>query len=164
MSLILGIDAGTWQSGFVFYNTEKHSLGRHGVIENDALLKLIREMELWPDDRVAIEKICTYGMTVGQSVLDTAVWNGRFYQRVLDVHGKETAMIPRIDVKMFLCKDSRAKDKNVRRAILDLFPAVGGGKTPEIGTKSQPGPLYGVKSHVWSALGIALTHWADVSF
>ena len=63
----------------------------------------------------------------------------------------------RLDVKLHLCKDSRAKDANIRQALLDRFPATGGGKTPQIGTKAQPGPLYGIKSHLWAALGVAVT-------
>jgi len=61
---------------------------------------------------------------------------------------------------MHLCKNNRAKDANIRQALLDRFPATGGGKAPQIGTKKQPGPLYGVTSHLWSALAVAVT-WAD---
>ena len=64
----------------------------------------------------------------------------------------------RRDVKMHLCQNASANDANIRRAILDLFPRTGGGKTPQSGTKSQPGPLYGVTNHVVAALGVALTH------
>lgn len=42
-------------------------------------------------------------------------------------------------------------------ALLDLFPRTGGGATPQIGTKAKPGPLYGVSSHAWAALGVAVT-------
>lgn len=30
-------------------------------------------------------------------------------------------------------------------------------KTIQVGTMKQPGPLYGMSSHVWSALAVALT-------
>ena len=43
------------------------------------------------------------------------------------------------------------------QALLDLFPRTGGGATPQIGTKGKPGPLYGVSSHAWAALGVAVT-------
>jgi hypothetical protein len=58
---------------------------------------------------------------------------------------------------MFLCNSMRAKDANIRRRVLDIFPATGGGKTPQIGTKGHPGPLYGVTSHAISALALGLT-------
>lgn len=43
--------------------------------------------------------------------------------------------IPRLKVKVHLCHDSRAKDANIRQAILDRF----GGKAVAIGSKRQPG-------------------------
>jgi hypothetical protein len=46
----------------------------------------------------------------------------------------------------------RAKDANVRQAILDRF----GGKDKAIGKKGCYGPLRSIKSHLWSALAIAL--------
>ena len=62
----------------------------------------------------------------------------------------------RKDVKLHLCGSSRAKDPSVRAALIDLYPASGGGKCPQIGTKRQPGPLFGVSSHAWPALGVAV--------
>ena len=53
---------------------------------------------------------------------------------------------------MALCKNNRAKDKNIRQALIDRF---GPGKAA-IGTKKAPGPLYGLKSHLWSALAVAV--------
>ena len=64
--------------------------------------------------------------------------------------------IYRMDVKMYLCNNTRAKDGNIRQAIIDRYPANGGGKTPQIGTKKHPGPLYGVSKDVWSALAVAI--------
>ncbi len=62
----------------------------------------------------------------------------------------------RREVKLALCNSMQAKDANVRRALLDMYPATGGGKTPQVGTKGKPGPLYGVKSHAWAALGVGV--------
>ena len=59
---------------------------------------------------------------------------------------------------MFLCGTPRAKDTNIRQRVIDIFPATGGGKTPQIGTKKEPGPLYGVTSHCISALAVGLTY------
>ena len=62
-----------------------------------------------------------------------------------------------LGVMVHLCHDSRAKDTNIRQALLDLFPRAGGGATPQVGTKGKPGPLYGVSSHAWPALAVAIT-------
>jgi hypothetical protein len=42
----------------------------------------------------------------------------------------------------------RAKDANIRQALIDRFGAVG--------TKKMPGPLFGVSSHYWAALAVAV--------
>jgi hypothetical protein len=59
--------------------------------------------------------------------------------------------IPRLKVKLHLCHDSRAKDANIRAALIDRF-----GKP---GTKKNPGALYGVTRDLWSALAVAITFW-----
>ncbi|WP_223306442.1 hypothetical protein [Achromobacter insolitus] len=104
---------------------------------------------------MAIEMIASYGMPVGREVFETCVWIGRFIQAW---HEPESVqLVYRKDVKMHLCGTTQAKDANIRRAILDLYPRSGGGATPQVGTKAQPGPLYGVSTHAWAALGVALT-------
>jgi len=62
------------------------------------------------------------------------------------------ARIPRRDVKLALCNSARAKDGDVRRAIMERF---GGSECK--GTKAAPGPLYGIKADEWQALGVCLT-------
>jgi hypothetical protein len=107
--------------------------------------------------------VASYGMAVGKDVFETVYWIGRFCEaaeRSLARQGEREAAhhrVYRLDVKLHLCKDSRAKDGNIRQALIDRFPATGGGKTPQIGVKSQPGPLFGIKSHLWAALGVAVT-------
>jgi hypothetical protein len=60
-------------------------------------------------------------------------------------------------VKLHLCGTNKAKDANVRQALLDMFPRTGGGAVPQVGTKKEPGPLYGISTHAWPALGVAIT-------
>jgi hypothetical protein len=103
-----------------------------------------------PENAVlAIEQVRSYGMAVGAEVFDTCVETGRFIQAFRG----ETILIPRIEVKQFLCHSVRANDSNIRAAILDLY----GGKDKAIGNKANPGPLYGFKSDLWAALGVSLT-------
>lgn len=149
---IIAIDPGTHRSAWVEYTPEERQIGDFGITDNKSLVRSIA-WERWRGDDLAIEMIASYGMPVGQEVFETCVWIGRFIEAF--GCGK---FVYRKDVKLHLCQSPRAKDANVRQAIIDLFPATGGGKTPQIGTKKQPGPLYGVSSHVWSALGVALTY------
>lgn len=153
VSLILALDPGPAQTGWVLYDGER--VRECGFSENAQLLEDIAAQ--WPYDAatLAIEMIASYGMPVGREVFETCLWIGRFMQAW---HSPEAVrLVYRKDVKMHLCGTAKAKDPNVRQALIDLFPATGGGKTPQIGTKAQPGPLYGVSTHAWPALGVALT-------
>jgi hypothetical protein len=147
---LLAIDPGTHESGWVEYRDGK--VWESGVAPNHLLLDKVRETSA---DALAIEMIASYGMAVGREVFETCVWIGRFVQAWKQPEAVK--LVYRRDVKLHLCGSPKAKDANIRQALIDLFPATGGGKIPQIGTKAQPGPLFGVSSHAWAALGVAIT-------
>lgn len=154
MTAILAIDPGTTESGWCALMGG--AVVRSGVFPNDELLEFIRRAHFQINGyRLAIEMIASYGMPVGKETFETVRWIGRF-QQAWDMPD-DVMLVYRQDVKLHLCKSTRAKDSNVRQALLDMFPATGGGKTPQVGTKAQPGPLYGISSHAWAALGVAIT-------
>jgi hypothetical protein len=70
------------------------------------------------------------------------------------VSGGNVTRVFRKDVKLHLCNSPRAKDANVRQALLDRLG-------PQ-GTKKAPGPTYGVKSHEWAALAVAVYGWDQI--
>ena len=150
--LALCLDPGTEKSGIVLYDGISVILSQSDY-QNEALLNFSPPTTI---DVVVIEKIVSYGMAVGQTTLDTCVWIGRFIERF---GPDKTVLISRKDVKLQLCNSLRAKDANVRQAVMDKFPATGGGKTPVVGTIKQPGPLYGVSGHAWSALALGITYF-----
>lgn len=154
MTSILAIDPGTTHSGYCVYDGE--CVIHSGVMQNDEMLAyLMREHFRINGYAIAIEMIASYGMAVGRDVFETCLWIGRFMQAW---HTPATVkLVYRRDVKLHLCGTTKAKDPNVRQALLDMFPRTGGGKTPQIGTKGRPGPLYGVSTHAWAALGVAVT-------
>ncbi|MFH0982808.1 MAG: hypothetical protein V2A79_14895 [Planctomycetota bacterium] len=149
---IWGIDPGTTESAGVLYDPEAHRIEWHftGIWPNADLLNAD-----WPDIRatMAIEKIVSYGMSVGQETFDTCVFIGRLVERwrYLNKWALSPILIPRKEIVIALCGTAKAKDPNVRRVLLDLF---GGDKA--VGTKKAPGPLYGIKTHLWSALAVAV--------
>ena len=124
-----------------------------GILENSDMLDRIRASDT--AEVMAVEMIASYGMAVGREVFETCVWIGRFLQSWRDPDA--VLLVYRKDVKIHLCGTTKAKDANIRQALLDSYPATGGGATPQVGTKSYPGPLYGVSSHVWPALAVAVT-------
>ena len=149
---VLGIDPGPTQSGWCVYLPDTHRVLSCGVAPNAQMLDRLQSIRY---SRVAMEMIASYGMPVGREVFETCVWIGRFMQAM--ALPESVDLVYRKDVKMHLCGTNKAKDGNVRQAILDLFPRTGGGATPQVGTKGQPGPLYGVSTHAWPALGVAIT-------
>jgi len=148
---ILAIDPGTTQSAFVYY--ANGVVVSHDISENNELLTCLKQWSEQEDVVLVYEMIACYGMPVGASVFETCVWIGRF----IEAWGRKTERVFRKDVKMYLCNSTRAKDGNVRQALIDRFEPTGGGKTPQIGTKAQPGPLYGMRRDTWAALGVAVT-------
>jgi hypothetical protein len=136
---ILAIDPGTTDSAFVQWRAGE--ILDHGHLPNAEIRQVLIGREY---DRVACEMIASYGMAVGASTFETCVWIGRF----IEVARVDVELIFRKDIKLFLCGTMRAKDANIRQALIDL---VG----PQ-GTKVQPGPTYGIKSHSWAALAVAV--------
>ena len=154
--MILALDPGTTQTGYIFYDGRvsrgiQDGSFECGILPNAEMLGLVKA---W-NGPLACEMIASYGMAVGREVFETCVWIGRFIQAH---HSPDKVqLIYRQQVKLHLCKSTKAKDANVRQAIIDLFEPSGCGTVPQVGTKSNPGPLYGVSSHVWPALGVAIT-------
>ena len=70
----------------------------------------------------------------------------------------EWAYVSRSGAKMHVCGVSNAKDSNIRRALLDMYPRTGGGKEPAVGIKKQKGPLYGMANDMWAALAVGVTY------
>lgn len=70
-------------------------------------------------------------MPVGESVFQTCVWIGRFTQ-LADELGKGFAYIYRKDEKMNICHSMKAKDSNIRQALIDRFGDVGTKKNPRL--------------------------------
>ena len=153
--VILAIDPGSEKSAFVLYapdHNRSFPLYRFGKHDNTFLLE---QLPQWgaalPGMTLAIEMIASYGMPVGREVFETCVWIGRFVQAWPGPH----QLVYRREVKLHLCGSVRAKDGNVRQALIDRH----GGATA-IGKKASKGPLYGCSADVWAALGVAV-YWTD---
>jgi hypothetical protein len=100
-------------------------------------------------DEIAIEQIRGFGVMASDKLFDTCMWSGRFLQAFGE---SVTHWVPRKEVAKHLCQSFGSNDKYVREAIISRFGGEGA-----IGKKAQPGPLYGISSHLWAALAVALT-------
>lgn len=146
---LLAIDPGPIQSAWLVYHEDQPE--DFGKADNDRVLSVIQSSIA---DQLAVEMIASYGMPVGVDVFSTCVWVGRFVQQWVREDREFPTLIPRMSVKMHLCGQSRAKDPNVRQALIDRY---GPGRELAIGRKAAQGPLYGVSGDVWAALGVAVT-------
>lgn len=135
---ILALDPGTHDTAYI---TEGQSF-IYGHESNHFVLEYVSVCDA---DIVAIEMIASYGMAVGKETFETCVWIGRFIQAALD-SGKKVILVPRIQVKLHLCQTTRAKDANIRQALLDKYGAQG--------SKKEPGRTYGISKHIWAALAV----------
>lgn len=142
---ILAIDPGTTESGWCVFNGRR--VLDSGIFDNQTMLDVIRRH---PAEMLCIEMIASYGMPVGREVFETCVWIGRYQQAWKTP--ESVVLVYRKDVKLHLCDSPRAKDAHIRQALLDRF-----GGEQAVGRKATPGPLYGVKSHAWAALAVAVT-------
>lgn len=148
-SILIGVDPGPERSGWVVL--KDGDLYAHDITPNEQMRGYLRQ---WHDYELVIEMIASYGMAVGKDVFETCVWIGRFIECA---EPNPIRRITRGDVKLHICGTKQAKDPNVRQALIDMYPATGGGKTPQIGTIKQPGPLYGMAGDMWAALAVAVT-------
>ena len=147
--MILGIDPGTFQSAYVLYNISPlgPQIVLKGLIPNDEIIAHIRVLIATYCFTAYIEDVGCYGMPVGREVFDMVRFSGRLQQMFIEADIK-CKFIPRREIKLYFCNSMKAKDGNIRQALIDRFG--------EPGTKKRPGMLYGVKADIWSALAIAV--------
>src|SRR3546814_21052261 len=68
-------------------------------------------------ETLAIERFEARGMPMGEDSIETVIWTGRFVQAWRDP--ASVRMVKRREVKSHLCGSARAKDPNVRQALID---------------------------------------------
>lgn len=136
---LLAIDPGTTQSAYVFYDTHKTEIHEKDIVENQKMIAVIESSD---PDEIAIEMIAAMGMAVGKSVFETCLWIGRYVQVAYDL-AIPCSFVYRREEKIFLCGSMKAKDANIRQAIIDIL---GKEKTK------------GIHKDMWAALAVALTY------
>ena len=149
---ILAIDPGDVESGWCVLDGYKPIV--FGKNANSTVLDRIR-LDAYGCDAIVIEMVASYGMAVGKNVFDTCVWVGRFMQKAEDAGCLRVHQIYRMEEKMMICHDSRAKDTNIRQALIDRFAEFD--KTNGKGTKDHPDWFYGFKKDVWMAYAVGVT-------
>lgn len=151
MSRVLAIDPGNTESGYAVIDVETRKPILFGKVANFDLRAMILDGSLLAGvDEVAIEMVATYGMPVGASVFETCVWIGRF----IEVIDQPSQLVFRSPVRAHHCHSNKAKDANVRQALVDRFAP--GASNYGKGTKADPGWFHGFRADVWQAYALAI--------
>lgn len=150
---VIAIDPGPEQSAILEWDGAR--IVSHRIGDNDSVRAQL-DAEADASLLVVLEQVESFGMAVGRDVFQTVFETGRMYEFVQPPTRR--MMLPRRAAKMHLCASVRAKDSNIRQALIDRFGGNGGRRTA-VGVKSAPGPLYGIRSHEWAALALAVTAW-----
>jgi hypothetical protein len=147
--MILAIDPGCTESAYVILNKDLRPVG-FGKKDNHDLLMDIQVISEFQEDKhhFVIEMVASYGMPVGGEVFETVFWIGRFWEAAYGC--KDRTKVYRKDEKINLCNSMKAKDSNIRQALIDRFGLVG--------TKANKGWFYGVSKDVWSAVAVGVTY------
>lgn len=145
---IVGIDTGTTQSAMVVCDAK--TLRPHTAVKlpNAEIERRLEQIVYDGVSIVGIERLENHGMPIGQSTIETIIEIGRL-THICDQYGAKWDYVMRSQEKMELCFNPRAKDGNIRQALIDIY----GGK----GTKKSQGWFYGFKADQWQAYAVAHT-------
>jgi len=150
--MILGIDPGPHQTAFAIWSIKIKRLANFAILPNDDFIRWIRIQSAMGSIPV-VEMIQSFGMPVGKEIFETILLIGRIIE-IYDCQNIKTNLVYRKDIKLHFCGSNKAKDSNIRQALIDRFGPPG--------IKKNPGILYGVKKDIWSALACAI-YWEDIN-
>ena len=139
---IVAVDPGSESSGVVLFDPVcSEPVVYAAKVENDHLLAWLHAKAIPYDVAgwhhltgphvLVVEMMRARGMPFSNDEMRTLVWLGRF----IEAWRGEWAEVYRQDVKLHLCGSAKARDANIRAALIDRF----GGKDAAIGCKRARG-------------------------
>ena len=147
--IVLGIAPGPTNCGAVLYEAEARRV--HFAWKSLTVAEALAAIECRPQ-LVAIERVQSYGIA-GASLLRTAEVGGMLHH-CASREGVGVVWLYRREVLRGLDVTGKGnRDSLVRQRLIEMH---GGDRASAVGTKKAPGPLYGVASHAWQALAVAV--------
>ena len=150
---LLAIDPGNKETAFVLMD-EYYTILDKGKVSNEQMIEYIL-LNGWRIHHVVVEMIASYGMAVGAEVFETCVMIGKI-ERAAEQKEIEHSRVFRSEEKLCICNNSRAKDANIRAALIDRF--AGHDKKRGTGTKKNPDHFYGVSKDMWAAFAVGVVY------
>lgn len=146
---ILGVDPGTYKSGYCLFDFDNMRIHEMGHLDNECVLVYIREcMAKKMVDYVVVESI-VLRFKVGGSVYETCKMIGRI-QEVAFSFGVPFEEVPRTDINDYFTGNTNCTKGDVNAELRKKFG--------EKGTIKNPGILYGVTAHAWDAVALCVWH------
>ena len=154
--VILAIDPGTTQSGWVLFDGAR--VLQSGVSPNASVLMAAYSHAAGRANCAAIEQIVGMGQRAGTETFESARWAGRFEEAWSRGGPGRVLLLPRRAVKAHLRDSTGTMPKGDAEVRGQLIALLG-----EPGRKAAPGPTYGVASHAWAALAVAFAAHRQLS-
>ena len=150
---LLAIDPGNKDTAFCLMD-EQYKILDKGKVSNDQMIAYI-----WTNahniDHIVVEMIASYGMAVGAEVFETCVMIGKI-ERTAEQKEIEHSRVFRSEEKLCICKNSRAKDSNIRAGLIERFAKFD--KKRGTGTKKAQDHFYGVSKDMWAAYAVGVVY------
>jgi hypothetical protein len=150
---ILAIDPGNAYTAFALIDENYNVYDKDKTENHNVLDYMCANRE--KIGHIVVEMIASYGMAVGAEVFETCVMIGMI-ERTADLLRIPRSRVFRQEEKLYICHDSRAKDANIRRALIDRFAKHDLNRGT--GTKNNPDHFYGFKSDIWAAFAVGVVY------
>lgn len=155
--LILAVDPGPEKSSWVLWSTSTERVASgEDQLDNARLRDWLGGNIRDSTEQMVIERPVLMGQNATAALLETSRWAGVF-------EGAWPGVVDRLTyhkVRCQLARSGNAKESEVKQALISRFAPAGYGPQGK-GTKSNPGPFYGVVGHMWSAVAVAVA-WCDM--
>ena len=150
-AVLIGIDPGPETSGVVVYRAggSPKVIEAHAKLDLEGVRKVLHGYPAWSS--VALIERVSAGAVSGKHILQTAEVVGRLMEYFETRNFTYHTLYRREVLKALGVGSGASKDALVRQVVLELHPE-------GTGTKKNPGPLYGVSTHAWQALGLCCAH------
>lgn len=152
MKLFMGIDPSPETSGVALWDAEaRRCIEPVPKATDDEVLAMIDRLK---PDLVGIEWMTATNQNFGLSTLSTVRHEMRLHYAIASVMPQPPLEVTRIKVRQHFLGRSNGGDKLVNDAIAASLGFTS--QEAAKGTRRDPGPLYGVATHAWAALAVAM--------
>jgi hypothetical protein len=157
VTIVCAVDPGPQVLGYVCWDTAEQKLLVKENISSEEFIQKISDPTLVPGEMLLVEQAVIYQKSAA-SIHDTIFYYGRLCRDWQIRRGDNILLVPRLTIIGHILGPELRKacfgKKNMSRdsAVIAELTSRYGGK----GTKAEPGFFFGVSSHMWNAIALAV--------